>query len=212
MGSNVDLDCMANGKKSVALNLKHPAGLIALKKICNKSDVLIEPFRRGVMEKMNLGPDILLKENPQLIYARLSGYGHSGLFSHNAGHDINYVALSGLLSLFGRRSENPLPPVNSIADFGGGGLMCALGIVLALFERKSSGLGQVVDNSMVNGAAYLGSWLYRSQNLPIWGKERGENILDSGAHFYEVYKTKDGKFLSVGALEPQFYEELLKGW
>lgn len=207
----MDFDCLGNGKKSLALNLKHPEGVNILKTLCKSSDVLIEPFRKGVMEKLKLGPDVLLKNNSRLIYARLSGYGHSGTFSDNSGHDINYVALSGLLSLFGRKGENPIQPVNIVADFGGGGLMCALGIVLALFERNSSGLGQVVDNAMVNGAAYLGSWLYRSQKLPTWGKQRGENLLDTGTHFYEVYKTKDGKYMSVGALEPQFYAELLQG-
>lgn len=207
----MELDCLANGKKSLALNLKHSKGVRILKNLCRSSDVLIEPFRKGVMEKLNLGPDILLKENPRLIYARLSGYGHSGAFSDNSGHDINYVALSGLLSSIGRKGENPIHPVNLVADFGGGGLMCALGIILALFERTNSGVGQVVDNAMVNGAAYLGSWIYRSQKLPVWGKDRGENLLDTGAHFYEVYRTKDGKFISVGALEPQFYLELLQG-
>nr|CAH7753886.1 unnamed protein product [Callosobruchus chinensis] len=139
------------------------------------------------------------------------GYGQEGPLAKRAGHDINYIAISGLLSLFRRKGEAPLPPVNLAADFGGGGLMCALGILLALLERSKSGLGQVVDNSMVHGSAYLGSWLYRSQNLPIWGNKLGENILDSGAHFYQVYRTKDEKYLAVGALEPQFYAELLKG-
>lgn len=211
VNTTVEMDSLGNGKKSLALNLKHPRGVDILKQLCKSSDVLIEPFRKGVMEKLNLGPETLLKENPQLIYARLSGYGQSGSFSANAGHDINYVALSGLMSLFGRKGENPLPPINLVADFGGGGLMCALGIILGLFERNSSGLGQIVDNAMVNGAAYLGSWIYRSQYLPVWGQEKGDNILDGGAHFYEVYKTKDGKYMSVGALEPQFYAELLKG-
>ncbi|VEN45183.1 unnamed protein product [Callosobruchus maculatus] len=163
------------------------------------------------MEKLGLGPTVLLKENPRLIYARLTGYGQEGPLAKCAGHDINYIAISGLLSLFRRKGEAPLPPTNLAADFGGGGLMCALGILLALLERSKSGLGQVVDNSMVHGSAYLGSWLYRSQNLPIWGNKPGENILDSGAHFYQVYRTKDDKYLAVGALEPQFYAELLKG-
>lgn len=163
------------------------------------------------MESLGLAPNILLKDNPRLIYARLSGYGQNGPFSSKGGHDINYAAMSGLLSLFGRYNENPMFPVNLAADFGGGGLMCALGILLALLERQHSNLGQVVDCDMVSGTAYLGSWLYRSQSLPIWGNARGKNILDSGAHFYETYKTKDGKYMSVGALEPKFYAELLKG-
>lgn len=182
-----------------------------VKKLAHKSDVLIEPFRKGVMEKLGLDPTILMKDNPKLIYARLTGYGQSGSFSSMAGHDINYAALSGLLSLFGRAHEKPIFPANLIADFGGGGLMCALGVILALYERQSSGLGQVIDSSMVEGSAYLGSWLFRSQKLPIWGQKRGHNVLDTGAHFYEIYETKDGKFMTVGALEPQFYAALLKG-
>ncbi|VEN45182.1 unnamed protein product [Callosobruchus maculatus] len=211
IGQNVDLDSLGRGKKSVCLNLKDPDAVQIVKKLSKQCDVLIEPFRKGVMEKLGLGPTVLLKENPRLIYARLTGYGQEGPLAKCAGHDINYIAISGLLSLFRRKGEAPLPPTNLAADFGGGGLMCALGILLALLERSKSGLGQVVDNSMVHGSAYLGSWLYRSQNLPIWGNKPGENILDSGAHFYQVYRTKDDKYLAVGALEPQFYAELLKG-
>lgn len=173
--------------------------------------MLIEPFRRGVMESLGLGPEDLLTDNPRLIYARLTGYGQQGIFSKRAGHDVNYVSLSGLLSLFGRSGEKPSFPVNMIADFGGGGMMCAMGIILALHHRTTAGVGQVVDCSMVEGSAYLGSWLFRSQNLPIWGNPRGENLLDMGAHFYETYETKDGKFMAVGAIEPQFYSFLLKG-
>nr|CAI5847216.1 unnamed protein product [Callosobruchus analis] len=211
IGQNVDLDSLGNGKKSLCLNLKDPGAVQIVKKLSKQCDVLIEPFRKGVMEKLGLGPTVLLKENPRLIYARLTGYGQEGPLAQKAGHDINYIAISGLLSLFRRKGEAPLPPTNLAADFGGGGLMCALGILLALLERSKSGLGQVVDNSMVHGSAYLGSWLYRSQNLPLWGNKPGENILDSGAHFYQVYRTKDDKFLAVGAIEPQFYAELLKG-
>ncbi|KAI4464774.1 cerebellin-related [Holotrichia oblita] len=210
VGANTDLDVLSHGKKSIALNLKHPKGVNILRQLCNKSDVLIEPFRYGVMETLGLGPANLLADNPKLIYARLTGFGQKGFYSKRAGHDINYVALSGLLSLFGRSKEKPTFPVNYTADFGGGGLMCAFGIVMALYERSVSGLGQVVDANMVEGTAYVGSWLYKSQRLPIWGNKRGENVLDSGAHFYEVYETKDGKYMSVGALEPQFYKELLK--
>jgi alpha-methylacyl-CoA racemase len=209
--ANTDLDSLGNGKQSIALNLKHPDGVEIVKRLAKTSDVLIEPFRKGVMEKLGLGPEILMKDNPRLIYARLTGYGQSGYYCKNAGHDINYVGLSGLLSLFGRSGEKPIFPVNFAADFAGGGMTCALGILLALHERHSSGLGQVIDSNMVEGTAYLGSWLYRSQNLPIWGNERGKNHLDTGAHFYEVYETKDGKYMSVGALEPQFYEKLLEG-
>lgn len=184
-----------------------------MRKLCRNTDVLIEPYRPGVMEKLGLGPEVLLKENPRLIYARLTGFGGDGrgLYADRAGHDINYVAVSGLLSMFGRKGEKPLPPVNLAADFAGGGLMCAFGICIALLERHRSGQGQVVDCAMVEGAAYVGSWLFRSRELPVWGNARGENFLDSGSHAYDTYETKDGKFMSVGALEPQFYAELLKG-
>lgn len=211
VGDQNSLDCLGNGKKSIALNLKHKDGVHIFRKLCNRSDVLLEPFRPGVMESLGLGPNELLKDNPKLIYARLSGFGQSGYYSKRAGHDINYVAVSGILSMLGRANEKPFPPINALADFGGGGLMCALGILMALFERTNSGKGQIVDCSMVEGTAYLCSWLYRSQIHPLWGNKRGENILDSGAHFYEVYETKDGKYMSVGAIEPQFYKMFLKG-
>lgn len=201
---------MGSGKRSVALNLKSESGKEIFRKLCKDSDVLIEPFRPGVMEKMGLGPEVLLHDNPKLIYARLTGYGQSGNLHYKAGHDINYVAISGILSLLGRKDSNPIPPINIAADFAGGGLMCAMGIVMALYERQNSNKGQVVDASMSEGTAYTSSWLYRSQSLPIWGNPRGENILDSGAHFYETYKTKDNKYMAVGAIEPQFYAELLK--
>lgn len=211
IGSNVEMDCLGNGKTSLALNLKAKESVNIIKKLSKNSDVLIEPFRPGVMEGLGLGPNVLLKENPRLIYARLTGYGDKGVYSPRAGHDINYLSLSGLLSLFGRAGEKPIAPLNLAADFGGGGLMCAFGIVLALLQRQSSNVGQVIDCNMVEGSSYLGSWLYRSQHLPIWGKPRGHNFLDTGRHFYETYETKDGKFMAVGALEPQFYAQLLKG-
>lgn len=162
------------------------------------------------MEKLNLGPDVLLRENPKLIYARLTGFGQSGTLAKRAGHDINYVAVSGILSFLGRKSEKPLPPVNFMADFAAGGLLCAFGICLALLDRHKTSKGQIVDSAMVDGSAYIASWLLASQSLPIWGNKRGENQLDSGAFYYEVYETKDGKFMSVGCLEPQFFEQFKK--
>ncbi|XP_078531045.1 alpha-methylacyl-CoA racemase isoform X2 [Lissotriton helveticus] len=204
-------DSMARGKRSIAINLKSPAGVTVLKKLCEKSDVLIEPFRHGVMEKLGLGPEILLRDNPKLIYARLTGYGQLGRYATVAGHDINYLALSGVLSRLGRKHEKPYMPINLLADFAGGGLMCAMGIVMALFERARSGQGQVIDSSMVEGAAYVGSFLWTSQNLPVWFTSRGGNLLDGGAPFYDTYKTSDGRFMAVGSIEPQFYSTLLKG-
>lgn len=207
------MDVLRAGKRTISLNLKKPKAIDIMKKMCKNADVVIEPYRPGVMEKLGLGPDVLLKENPKLIYARLTGFGGDGkgVYGNRAGHDINYIAVSGLLSMFGRKGEKPLAPVNLAADFAGGGLMCAFGICVALLERHRSGKGQVVDCAMVEGAAYVGSWLYRSRELPVWGNERGANFLDTGNHSYDTYETKDGKFMSVGALEPQFYDALLKG-
>ncbi|XP_062942676.1 alpha-methylacyl-CoA racemase isoform X1 [Cynocephalus volans] len=202
---------LARGKRSLVLDLKRPRGAAVLRRLCSRADVVLEPFRPGVMEKLQLGPEILQQENPKLIYARLSGFGQSGRFSRVAGHDINYLALSGVLSKIGRSGENPYAPLNLLADFGGGGLMCALGIVMALFERTRSGKGQVIDANMVEGTAYLSSFLWKTQKLGLWEQPRGQNLLDDGAPFYTTYKTADGEFMAVGAIEPQFYELLIKG-
>ncbi|XP_034403431.1 alpha-methylacyl-CoA racemase [Cyclopterus lumpus] len=207
----MSLDTQGRGKRSVAINLKTSEGVTLLRKLCVQSDVILEPYRQGVMEKLGLGPEQLLKENPRLIYARLTGYGQSGSYATAAGHDINYIALSGLLSRLGRSGEKPYAPLNLIADFAGGGLSCALGIVLALLERTKSGKGQIIDASMVEGAAYVGSFAWKSRGIGMWDRPRGENMLDSGAPFYDTYETADGKYMAVGAIEPQFYTQLLKG-
>ncbi|XP_069369553.1 alpha-methylacyl-CoA racemase [Paralichthys olivaceus] len=205
------LDTQARGKLSVAINLKTQKGVDLLRKLCIQSDVVLEPYRKGVMEKLGLGPQELLKENPRLIYARLTGYGQSGSYSTAAGHDINYLAMSGLLSRLGRSGEKPYAPLNLLADFAGGGLTCALGIVLALLERSNSGKGQIIDANMVEGAAYVGSFIWKSRRIGMWDRSRGENMLDSGAPFYDTYQTSDGKYMAVGAIEPQFYRQLLQG-
>ncbi|XP_040013712.1 alpha-methylacyl-CoA racemase isoform X2 [Xiphias gladius] len=205
------LDTQARGKRSVAINLKTTEGIAVLRKLCVRSDVVLEPYRKGVMERLGLGPKELLRENPRLIYARLTGYGQSGSYATAAGHDINFVAMSGLLSRLGRSGEKPYAPLNLLADFAGGGLTCALGIVLALLERTKSGKGQIIDSSMVEGAAYVGSFVWKSRSIGMWDRSRGENMLDSGAPFYDTYQTSDGKYMAVGAVEPQFYKELLKG-
>lgn len=204
------MDCLRNGKRSLAIDLKSPKGIEIVRKLSRKSDVLIEPFRKGVMENLGLGPGALMGDNPRLIYARLSGFGQIGPYSGKAGHDINFLALSGILSLLGRKHENPIPPCNLLGDFGGGGLICAFGILLALLERSKSGKGQVVDSSIADGTAYLCSWIFRSQKLPIWGKPRGQNMLDTGVHFYETYKTKDNKYIAIGAIESKFYDNLVE--
>lgn len=207
----MSLDTQGRGKQSVAINLKTSEGVAVLRKLCVQSDVVLEPYRKGVMEKLGLGPQELLKENPRLIYARLTGYGQSGPYATVAGHDINYLAMSGLLSRLGRCGEKPYAPMNLFADFAGGGLTCALGIVLALLERAKSGEGQIIDASMVEGAAYVGSFVWKSRSIGMWDRSRGQNMLDSGAPFYDTYQTSDGKYMAVGAVEPQFYRQLLKG-
>ena len=204
-------DYLARGKRSIAVNVKDPRGVELLLRLADTTDVMIEPYRPGVMEKLGAGPDVVTERNPRLVYARLTGWGQQGPYASMAGHDINYIALSGALSLLGRRGEKPLPPVNLLGDFAGGGMLCALGIVLALYERTQSQLGQVVDAAMVDGAANLSAFLFGFHAAGFWSEERGTNLLDTGAPFYDTYETSDGKFVSVGAIEPQFYAALLKG-
>ncbi|XP_013415868.1 alpha-methylacyl-CoA racemase isoform X2 [Lingula anatina] len=207
-----DASQLGRGKLSIAVNLKKTEGVAVVRKLCKSADVLIEPFRAGVMEKLGLGPKILLADNPSLVYARLTGFGQSGPYAQMAGHDINYLAVAGVLSTLGRKDQNPTPPVNILADMAGGGMTCALGITMALLERNKSGLGQVIDSNMVEGSAYLSSFLWKTQdNQWIWNKPRGGNVLDSGAHFYDTYKTKDGLYMAVGAIEPQFYSKFIEG-
>ena len=205
-----DPDVTGRGKRSIALNLKKTEGVEIVRNLCRTADVLIEPFRPGVMEKLGLGPERMTQDNPRLIYARLTGWGQTGPYRTMAGHDINYLGLSGVLASLGRKNENPYAPANLLADFAGGSFTCALGIMAALLERNISGKGQVGDSAMVEGAAYVGSWLHASKAMPgLWGQPRGCNFLDSGAHFYETYKTKDDKYMAVGAIEPQFYQAML---
>ena len=205
------MDILARGKRSVAVNLKDPKGVETVLRLAEKADVLLEPFRPGVMERLGLGPDVACGRNPRLIFARLTGYGQTGPYANMAGHDINYIAISGALSVLGRKGEKPMPPINLLGDFAGGGMTCALGITLALVERFQSGKGQVIDAAMVDGAAHLASFIFKFRNVGMWKDERGTNMLDTAAPFYDTYETKDGLFVSVGAIEPQFYAALLKG-
>ncbi|KAF9106785.1 hypothetical protein BGX29_008503 [Mortierella sp. GBA35] len=210
--SAMNLDVLAHNKRSIALNLKSPAGIETLIRLCEKADVVIEPFRPGVMERLGLGPDVLLKRNPRLIYARMTGFGQEGHYAKMAGHDINYLAISGVLSTLGKHDEKPAFPINLLADFAGGGLMCALGVLLALQERTKSGKGQVVDAAMIDGVNYLGSFVYNMNKAgALFQTPPGTGQLDGGAPFYDTYKTKDGLFMAVGAIEVQFYKLLLKG-
>lgn len=205
------MDTLARGKRSIAVNLKDPKGVETVLRLLAKADVLLEPFRPGVMERLGLGPDVACARNPRLIYARLTGWGQTGSYAPMAGHDINYVAISGALSVIGRKGDKPIPPINMLGDFAGGGMLCALGISMALVERFQSGKGQIIDAAMVDGAAHLASFIFKFRNNGMWKDERGTNLLDTAAHFYDTYETRDGKFVSVGAIEPQFYAALLKG-
>ena len=213
-GGNPDAppaDVLSRGRDSIGVDLKHPDGVETILTLVDSADVLLEGFRPGVCERLGVGPDVCLERNPQLVYGRMTGWGQHGPMAETAGHDINYVALSGTLSMIGRAGEPPVPPMNLVADFGGGGMLLAFGVLAALFERSSSGQGQVVDAAMVDGSALLASMMYGLKAMGIWGGGRGGNMLDTGAHFYEVYETSDGKYLSVGGIEPQFYAELIEG-
>jgi alpha-methylacyl-CoA racemase len=210
-GPDPTRDYLARGKRSIGINMKDPLGVEALLSLMDRADVLIEPFRPGVMEKLGAGPDVALARNPALVFARLTGWGQHGPYAAMAGHDIDYIAISGALSLLGRPGDKPLPPVNLLGDFAAGGMLCALGIVLALFERSRSGRGQVIDSAMVDGAAHLSSFLFGFFRAGLWSKERGTNLLDTGAPFYDTYATADGEYMAVGAIEPQFYGLLLEG-
>ena len=196
------------GKKSIALDLKTKEGIEVVLKLVERSDAIFEGFRPGVMERLGLGPDICLKRNNKIVFGRMTGWGQEGPLASAAGHDINYISLSGVLSAIGRPGSPPVPPLNLIGDFGGGGMLLTLGIVAALLETKASGKGQVVDAAMVDGSALLMTMIYAMYGTGFWNTELGSNLLDGGAHFYDTYECKDGKFISIGSIEPQFYELL----
>jgi alpha-methylacyl-CoA racemase len=203
-------DVMARGRRSLALDLKDPRARQLLLDLVAKADVLVEGFRPGVMERLGLGPDACLDRNPRLVYGRVTGWGQTGPLSQAAGHDLNYVALSGMLHAMGRASAPPAPPLNLVGDFGGGAMMLAFGVVCAVLEAKSSGKGQVVDAAMTDGAALLGAMMYGLRAFGSWRDEREANLLDGGAPFYDCYACADGKHISIGAIEPQFYAQLLE--
>ncbi|MCD6306580.1 MAG: CoA transferase [Deltaproteobacteria bacterium] len=199
------------GKRSIRVNLKTDEGTGIVKRMISGADVLVEPYRPGVMESLGLGPDHVMPSNPGLIYGRLTGWGQKGAYADMAGHDIDYIGVSGALSLFRRKGERPLPPCNLLGDFAGGGMLCAMGILLALIERNHSGKGQVVDAAMVDGSANLSVMFYGMLAHGLMTLDIGTNVLDSGAPFYQTYETADGKYMAVGAIEARFYAELLKG-
>ncbi|MHB1929544.1 MAG: CaiB/BaiF CoA transferase family protein [Acidimicrobiales bacterium] len=202
-------DVLGRGRRSVGIDLKHPDGADALLRLAESADALIEGFRPGVAERLGVGPDDCLARNPGLVYGRMTGWGQEGPCAGMAGHDINYVALSGTLSLIGRAGAPPVPPVNLVGDFGGGGMLLAVGVLAALLEASRSGQGQVVDAAMVDGAALLAAMVWGFRAAGAWG-ERGTNLLDTGAWYYEVYETADGGHISLGSLEPQFLAEMLR--
>ena len=204
------LDFLNRGKRCICVNLKQREGVATVLQLLEKADGLLEGNRPGVMERLGLGPDICLEKNPALVYGRMTGWGQEGPMAQVAGHDLNYVALAGALHPIGRAGEKPAIPLNLVGDFGGGGLMLAYGMVCALLEAKTSGKGQVVDAAMIDGAATLMASTFAASQVGFWHEERGTNLLDGGAHFYEVYETSDGKYISLGAIEPQFYAALLE--
>ena len=202
------IDVLGRGRRSIGIDLKSPDGRETLMRLVEKADGLTEGFRPGVTERLGLGPDECMARNSALVYGRMTGWGQTGPYALTAGHDINYIALAGALEPIGRRGEAPVPPLNLVGDFGGGGMYLAFGMVCAILEARSSGQGQVVDAAMVDGAASLMGFFHGFRAMGIWNDDRGTNMLDTGAPYYDVYETSDGKYVSIGSIEPQFYAEL----
>ncbi len=204
-------DVLLRGRRNIALDLKHPDGVATLLDLVEKADGLIEGFRPGVMERLGIGPAECHARNPKLVFGRMTGWGQEGPYSQAAGHDINYIALAGSLAHFGRGGQIPVPPLNMVGDFGGGGMFLAFGVVCALLEAQRSGQGQVVDTAMVDGAATLMSMFWAMRTIGMFDENApGTNLLDTGAHFYDVYECADNKHVSLGSIEPQFYSELMR--
>ena len=201
---------MFRNRRTLALDLKHPAGIATVRRMCRQADALFEGFRPGVAERLGIGPEDCMKENPKLVYGRMTGWGQTGPLAQTAGHDINYISLSGALHAIGRRGDRPVPPLNLVGDFGGGGMMLAFGIVCGLLEARGSGQGQVIDSSMVEGSAALMAMFFSMRKEGSFSGPRGAHMLDTGAPFYEVYETRDGQYVSIGSIEPQFYAILSK--
>jgi alpha-methylacyl-CoA racemase len=203
-------DPLSRARRWIGVDTKSPAGRDVVLRLIDGADVLIEGFRPGVTERLGIGPDVCLKRNPRLVYGRITGWGQDGPLAQAAGHDINYIGLAGALEPIGRAGERPVPPLNLLGDFGGGGLLLAMGVLAALVERATSGKGQVVDASMVDGAALLTAGLHGLRNIGLWNRGRGGNMLDGGAPFYDTYETADGKYVAVGAIEERFWADLCK--
>jgi len=210
-GSRRPSDPLARTRRSVAVDIKTAEGVALVTRLVSEADIFVEGFRPGVMERSGLGPDDLLAVNPRLVYARMTGFGQDGPLAARAGHDINYIAVAGALEPIGREGQRPHAPVNFVGDFGGGGMLLAFGVLAAIHERSRSGQGQVVDAAMVDGAALLTAFVHGLRADGNWSPERGTNLLDGGAPFYDTYETADGKYVAVGALEGRFYSQLLDG-
>lgn len=204
------IDILNRSRRVLALDLKKSAAIEAALQLIEGADILIEGFRPGVMERLGLGPDACLARNPRLVYGRMTGWGQTGPLAHSAGHDINYLSLSGALHAIGEAGGKPVVPLNLVADCGGGAMLLAFGVLSALVEARTSGLGQVVDAAMTDGSALLMSMMYTLKAMGQWSNERGSNLLDGGAFFYDTYRCADGKYLSLGAIEPQFYSLFLE--
>jgi alpha-methylacyl-CoA racemase len=208
--SKPNLEPLYRGRRSVGVDLKNPDGVETVLRLVEQADALIEGFRPGVTERLGLGPDACLARNPRLVYGRMTGWGQDGPMAQAAGHDINYIALAGALAHFGREGSKPTPPINLVGDFGGGGMFLAFGVVCGILEARTSGKGQVVDTAMVDGSAILMTMMWGLKKIGFWDETLGTNVLDTGAPFYDTYETKDGKYISLGSLEPQFYAELIQ--
>jgi alpha-methylacyl-CoA racemase len=209
-GEDPRFGLLQRGRRNIAIDLKNGEGAAAALRLIDRADALIEGFRPGVMERLGLGPDICLPRNPKLVYGRMTGWGQDGPIAHTAGHDINYIALSGALYSIGEAGGPPVPPLNLIGDFGGGALYLAMGVLAGIISARTSGRGQVIDCSMVEGSASLMMMMYGALAAGAWREERGHNRTDGGAHYYQVYETKDGEHVAIGSIEPQFYALLLK--
>jgi alpha-methylacyl-CoA racemase len=213
VGARAEREARANllnrGRRSIAIDLKQAAGVAVLLRLVDSADALIEGFRPGVAERLGFGPDVCLRRRRQIVYGRMTGWGQDGPYAQAAGHDINYISLAGALEPIGRSGQAPVPPLNLLGDFGAGGMLMAFGIVCGVLEARSSGRGQVVDAAIVDGTALLTTMIHGLRAMGRWGDERGTNMLDTGAPYYDVYETSDGKYVSVGAIEPQFYDLLL---
>ncbi|HEX3881524.1 MAG TPA: CaiB/BaiF CoA-transferase family protein [Stellaceae bacterium] len=209
-GEEYRFNLLARGRKNIAVDLKNKDGVAAVLRLIERADALIEGFRPGVMERLGLGPDICLARNRRLVYGRMTGWGQDGPIAHIAGHDINYIALSGVLSTIGEAGGPPVPPLNLVGDFGGGALYLAMGVLAGILSARATGKGQVVDCSMVEGSASLMTMMYAALASGAWTEKRGHNRTDGGAHYYHVYETSDGEHVAIGSIEPQFYSLLLQ--